>query len=297
MTTGLECVSAPGLSRRAQQLLAPQPTDILIPTGQIRWFLWNGRGVPSGFVVLIPGWGGHPLYYRQLVVRLQESGFEIIATWSRSDLLTTDAHLRAVGILIEYAHAKARQRGLPVSVVADSLGVSYALASNSLSSVQSCVLIAPPTIVSRRHVLARVAWRDNLTLLLQNRLPLLGWRLEDVTQDEAYLELFRSERFTAPFADSGFIARAILAVGRSFLTPSLPSRVWVVQPIRDPLFTRTGQRLFEHRLRLCRKSSILFSYVESDLHGMFWQPSIGVALSAQISEFLSAGRCSSQGDA
>lgn len=234
--------------------------------------------------VLIPGWGAHPRYYGNLIRAFLHRDCAVMALWSENPKCrsTSLMHYQMLSELFECARAATEQ---PLSIIAESLGASFLLTHDVLMEADRTVLIAPGGIPRPRQVLSVRALRETAALLIFNRLPLLGWRLEAVSDNATYRDAVISGQLTAPYSDRRYVFGAVLAALRALARPKFHGNGLILQGAADELLSPLGARIVAWRIGRSASLRVL-----PDVgHGVLWDEVRGAAISEEAVRYCLRG--------
>lgn len=256
-------------------VMAPRPTGSERVASDVDAFYW-AASAPVASVLLVPGWGGHPAYYGTLVRALLGARIAVISSVPAGQMdVTSTAHYDALPVVA--AWSRQRVAGVPQILVADSLGCPHSLARLTASEFALVVLIAPGLIPHRAQVWSRNALRDLGRFLVTGRVPITGWRLDLVSDNEEFRRAVRLSALTPPFSDLRFMVRsagaAVVVLWRSYDPPLL-----VVYGSSDRVVSRLGTALIVRRFRSAR--SVV--RCEGVQHGVLWDRAEGASIAQSI---------------
>ncbi len=266
-------------------ILAPEPTRISTLDAGVSILEWVPHDVTSRTVVLVPGWGAHPRYYGGLIRALLTERARVMSAWSSGQNgAPLDAHYRHLADL--FLRARATSEATGVGAVAESLGATYLLSDDVLTSTDRAVLLAPGLFLRWRQIASRPALHDFLTLIREGRVPFTDWRLDSVSNNPELRALVHSSQLAPRYSDRAYVWHALKAAIGAIISPSAPGDTWIIQSKADELVSPFGAKLLARRLG---KTRCRLTLVSHSAHGILWDQNQGAALSSDIAKFLVPG--------
>jgi pimeloyl-ACP methyl ester carboxylesterase len=261
----------------APSLLSPPPTDVR-PSGGVDRFTWGSTGDP---ILLVPGWGAHPFYFGDLVRALVEGKNMVVASWPSKDpnKVSSTAHYDALAAEIDQL-----RNGVdaPIKVVAESLGAAFVLGSGLLHPHDIAVFVSPGLFPRFRQVVSLRAASDLVRLVSRDELPLHGWRLESVSDNEEFRDIVRSANLAPSHSDRRYVSAAVRATLKTAIRPRGAGKNLIMSGSLDRLLTPFGSAYLAWRLSDADTRLRVFPHAG---HGILWDAHVGRNAATEIAEF------------
>jgi alpha-beta hydrolase superfamily lysophospholipase len=136
-----------------------------------------------------------------------------------------------------------------------------------------------------RQLFTREALRDLVPVLLRNRLPVRGWRLDSASDNPEFLLAVRSSQLAPSYSDRSYIARAVIAGAKAWLAPQSAANNWILQGTADQVVSPLSARLLTRRISRPRAECTLLHGVQ---HGVLWDRDVGEDVARQVVDYVLA---------
>ena len=147
------------------------------------------------------------------------------------------------------------------------------------------VLVAPAGILRPRQVFSPYALREAISLIAFNRVPLLGRRLETISDNPIFRASVIREHLTPAYSDRPYVVGAAIAALRALGRPRFRGNGLILQGAADKLLTPLGARGVAWRLG----HRVSLRILPGVAHGVLWDATQGAKISQEAVEFCLLG--------
>ena len=242
-------------------------------------------------MLIVPGWGMHSEPYAGLAEAVCERGgvaygLDLPGHGRATSLsrphalpLVTNALRAAIdAVAADWPEAE-------LAIAGESAGGTYTVAAAPLRRVRRIALLAPGILPRWRQLVGLRAWRDSASLVLRGRLPLLGWRVEEVSRNHEFIETLRTDGLTLDSVNRRYVATVAQAAVHAFIlgAPRTRGSVRIWHGAQDRVLSPLGSRLLSARLR---NAAATFRLIPGADHGLLWDPELGGAIAEEVADWL-----------